>query len=159
MQFAGLQPDGRADLAYIDALIHAPLAAEYAPERLPEVPAGHVLLAPAYTYLTSNYRSRHQFWLDIRSTSWHQRFHQPLTHPYVLSRYGQPEDGWTDANEQQASCDLLARVVGGLAFRCSERVHLMASMLNISGQEDYGMLASALGRMNGWLGERAANER
>jgi hypothetical protein len=159
MQFAGLQPDGRADLAYIDALTHAPLAAEYAPERLPEVPAGHVLLAPAYTYLTSNYRSRHQFWLDIRSTSWHQRFHQPLTHPYVLSRYGQPEDGWTDANEQQASCDLLARVVGGLAFRCSERVHLMASMLNISGQEDYGMLASALERMNSWLGERAANER
>jgi hypothetical protein len=55
--------------------------------------------------------------------------------------------------------DLLARVVGGLAFRCSERVHLMASALNISGQEDYGMLAGALERMNGWLGERAANEQ
>jgi hypothetical protein len=158
VQFAGLQPDGRADQAYIDALTHAPLAAEYAPERLPEVPAGHVLLAPAYTYLSDDYRSRYQFWLDVRSTSWHQRFHQPLTHPYVLSRYGQPRDGWTDADEQQASRDLLARVVGGLAFRCSERIYLMASALNISGQEDYGMLASALERMNGWQGAYAHSE-
>jgi len=152
--FAGLQPadapearEAAVDLAYVSALTHNLLAAEYAPERLPEVPAGHVLLAPAYTYLTGEYRSRYQFWLDVRSTGWHQRFHQPLTHPYVLSRAGPPADGWTDAEEQRASRDLLARVVGGLAFRCHERVYLVASMLNISGQEEYGMLAGAIERL------------
>jgi hypothetical protein len=150
-QLAGLRAPGvhedALDLAYVEALTQRLLAAEYAPERLPEVPAGHVLLAPAYTYLTGGYRSRYQFWLDIRSPSWHQRFHQPLTHPYVLSRAGWTGDGWTDADEQRASRDLLARVVGGLAFRCHERVYLVASMLNISGQEEYGMLAGAIERL------------
>jgi hypothetical protein len=150
-QLAGLRAPGvhedALDLAYVEALTQRLLAAEYAPERLPEVPAGHVLLAPAYTYLTGGYRSRYQFWLDIRSPSWHQRFHQPLTHPYVLSRAGWTGDGWTDADEQRASRDLLARVVGGLAFRCDERIYLFASALNASGEEDDSMLAGALERM------------
>ncbi len=153
-QLAGLQPASTAeahedalDLAYVEALTQRLLAAEYAPERLPEVPASHVLLAPAYTYLTGGYRSRYQFWLDIRSPSWHQRFHQPLTHPYVLSRAGWAGDGWTDADEQRANRDLLARVVGGLAFRCDERIYLFASALNASGEEDDSMLAGALERM------------
>jgi hypothetical protein len=134
-------------LAYIIALTQNVLAAEYVPERLPELPTDQVLLAPAYTYLTGDYRSRHQFWLDINATSWHERFYQPLTHPYVLSRGWQPGARWTDDDEQRVGRELLARVVGGLAFRCSDRIHLAASELNVGGQEESGMLAQALQRL------------
>lgn len=130
--------------AYVFALMQNVLAAEYAPERTPEVSAGSVLLAPAYTYLTGDYRSRHQFWLDINALSWHERFYQPLTHPYVLSREWAPGRRWTDEDEQRAGRDLLARVVGGLAFRCRDKIYLAASELTVAGQEESGMLARAL---------------
>ncbi|MCL6512059.1 MAG: AAA family ATPase [Anaerolineae bacterium] len=134
-------------LAYITALTQNVLAAEYAPERSPEVPPDRVLLVPAYTYLTGDYRSRHQFWLDVNATSWHERFYQPLTHPYVLSRGWRPGTRWTDDDEQRVGRELLARVVGGLAFRCSDRIYLAAGELNVAGQEESGMLAQALRRL------------
>jgi len=134
-------------LAYITALTQNVLAAEYAPERSPEVPPDRVLLVPAYTYLTGDYRSRHQFWLDVNAASWHERFYQPLTHPYVLSRGWRPGTRWTDDDEQRVSRELLAWVVGGLAFRCSDRIYLAAGELNVAGQEESGMLAQALRRL------------
>ncbi len=146
----GLSPRPDADepmdvgQAYVTALMQNVLAAEYAPERASGAAEGDVLLAPVYTYLADDHRSRYQFWLDINAMSWHERFYQPLTHPYVLSRAWQPGMRWTDDDEQRARCDLLARVVGALAFRCSARVYLAASELNVAGQEESGMLARAL---------------
>ncbi|MFC1465607.1 MAG: UvrD-helicase domain-containing protein [Candidatus Brachytrichaceae bacterium NZ_4S206] len=136
-----------AGQAYVVALTQNVLAAEYAPERTPDVSEGGILLAPVYTYLTGDYRSRYQFWLDVNALSWHERFYQPLTHPYVLSREWSPGARWTDEDEQRASRDLLARVVGGLAFRCHERIYLAASELTVAGQEERGMLAQALRRL------------
>ncbi|MDW8352573.1 MAG: AAA family ATPase [Anaerolineae bacterium] len=138
--------DGKVDVgrAYIAALAQSTLAAEYVPERAPDVSGGGVLLTPAYTYLTGEYRSRYQFWLDVNALSWHERFYQPLTHPYVLSRDWAPGRRWTDEDEQRASRDLLARVMGGLAFRCRDKIYLAASELNVAGQEERGMLARAL---------------
>jgi len=145
-------------LAYIIALTQNVLAAEYVPERSPEVLPDQVLLVPAYTYLTGDYRSRYQFWLDVNATSWHERFYQPLTHPYVLSRGWRPGARWTDDDEQRAGRELLARMVGGLAFRCSDRVYLAASELNVAGQEETGMLAQALQRLE-IIGERMEDAR
>lgn len=136
--------DADAGRAYIAALAQNVLAAEYAPERTPDAPEGSVLLVPVYTFLADDYRARYQFWLDVHALSWHERFYQPLTHPYVLSRAWSPGMRWTDDDEQRASRDLLARVVGGLAFRCRDGICLAASELNVSGQEERGMLARAL---------------
>lgn len=133
-----------AGQAYIVALMQNVLAAEYAPERTPDVSEGSILLAPVYTYLTGDYRSRYQFWLNVNALNWHERFYQPLTHPYVLSREWSPGMRWTDDDEQRASRDLLARVVGGLAFRCRDKIYLAASGLTMAGQEESGMLAQAL---------------
>ncbi|BCX02619.1 MAG: hypothetical protein KatS3mg053_0557 [Candidatus Roseilinea sp.] len=133
-----------AGQAYLVVLTQNVLAAEYVPERTPEVSEGSILLAPAYTYLTGDYRSRYQFWLDVNALNWHERFYQPLTHPYVLSRAWAPGMHWTDDDEQRAGRDLLARVVGGLAFRCRDNIYLAASELNVAGQEESGMLARAL---------------
>ncbi|PJF47654.1 MAG: hypothetical protein CUN48_07500 [Candidatus Thermofonsia Clade 3 bacterium] len=133
-----------AGQAYVIALMQNVLAAEYAPERTPDVPEGSILLAPVYTYLTGNYRSRYQFWLNVNALNWHERFYQPLTHPYVLSREWSPGMRWTDDDEQRASRDLLARLVGGLAFRCGDKIYLAASRLTMAGQEESGMLAQAL---------------
>ena len=58
---------------------------------------GAVLLAPAYTFLMSNYPVDYQFWLDAGSSGWFERLFQPLTHPYVLGR------GWP----QSANRDLV----------------------------------------------------
>lgn len=147
----GSKPDGGramdAGQAYVVALTQNILAAEYAPERTPDASEGGILLVPVYTYLTGDYRSRYQFWLDVNALSWHERFYQPLTHPYVLSREWSPGARWTDGDEQRASRDLLARVVGALAFRCRDKIYLAASELNVAGQEERGMLAQALRRL------------
>jgi hypothetical protein len=147
-------------LAYINNLAQGLLAAQYAPERMPVVAGDDaandgegavnaVLLTPAYAYLTSDFRSRVQFWLDISATRWHDRLYQPLTHPYVLSRNWQKGRLWTDDDELAANRDMLARVVGGLAFRCSDEIVLASSQMDVSGMEESGMLNRAIQRV--WL--------
>jgi hypothetical protein len=148
-------------LAYLNMLSQGMLAAQYAPERLgtplfeggeggasetegADPDANAVLLAPIYSYLTGDFHSRCQFWLDINSTGWHERIYQPLTHPYVLSRQWRAGEVWTDDDEHKASRDMLGRVLGGLAFRCSGRIFLASSQLNVAGQEESGMLTRAL---------------
>jgi hypothetical protein len=153
-------------LAYINNLSMGLLAAQYAPERMPVVERDDstdkesadsamnaVLLTPAYAYLTSDFRSRVQFWLDISATRWHDRLYQPLTHPYVLSRNWKKGQLWTDEDELAANRDMLARVVGGLAFRCSDEIVLASSQMDVSGMEESGMLNRAIQRV--WLAQPA----
>jgi hypothetical protein len=147
-------------LAFINNLALGLLAAQYAPERMPVIASEEgnadadaamnaVLLTPAYAYLTSDFRSRVQFWLDVNATRWHDRLYQPLTHPYVLSRNWQKGQAWTDEDELNANRDMLARVVGGLAFRCSDEIVLASSQMDVSGMEESGMLNRAIQRV--WL--------
>ncbi|MDW8395863.1 MAG: hypothetical protein RMM31_06450 [Anaerolineae bacterium] len=143
------------DLAYVDLLQQEGFAAQYVPERVALLPDADVearrwpavLLAPAYAYLTNDLRSRIQFWLDINTTGWHERPYQPLTHPYVLSASWAPGQRWTDADELRVSRETLARVVGGLAYRCRERIYLASSQLTVSGQDESGQLLRALQRV------------
>ena len=58
-----------------------------------------VFIAPAYTFLISNYPVDVQFWLDVGNRSWAERLYQPLTHPYVLSRNWLMDKPWTDVEE------------------------------------------------------------
>lgn len=157
----GLSPQPRKSApldvgqAYVDMLTQGLLAAQFVPNSPPS-PKGRgvgvegenaVLLAPTFAYLTGDHRSRAQFWLDITSNGWHERIYQPLTHPYVLSRQWQRGQHWTDENELYANRDMLARLTGGLAFRCSEKIVLASSQLNVAGSEESGVLARAVQRV------------
>jgi hypothetical protein len=103
-----------------------------------------VILAPAYAYLTRGICSSYQFWLDLGSDGWWNRPNQPLTHPYVLSRrwpVGQP---WRDVEEEQVKRETLARIVQGLAARCTKGIYLAYSELGIGGEEQSGRLQRVL---------------
>lgn len=103
-----------------------------------------VLLAPAYTYLMSNRPVEVQFWLDIGSRGWFERLFQPLTHPYVLSRWWSVSQKWTDAEEYEASRQSLFRLATGLARRCRRKIVLCHSELGEQGFEQRGLLLYAI---------------
>lgn len=143
--------------AYLSLLSEGIMAAQYTPERITPGPSGSgdpnatenaVLLAPVYAYLTSNLTSRYQFWLDVNSLGWYERIHQPLTHPYVLSRQWQMGRVWTEDDEHRARRDMMSRVLRGLTYRCSGQIFIASSQLGISGQEDVGPLARAVQRVS-----------
>lgn len=149
------------DLEYITILSQGLLGAQYALEReqpAADLPGAHdILLAPVYAWLTSNFRSRYQFWLDTNSLGWYERIYQPLTHPYVLSRRWTPDApgmAWTEADERRERQAMLRRLVGGLLYRCSGQVFVASSRLGMSGQEEAGPLERALQRLiRQWTGD------
>lgn len=102
-----------------------------------------VLVAPAYTFLMMNRPVTVQFWLDIGSSGWYERLSQPLTHPFVLSRWWESGRVWSDADDVQYSRESLARLVTGLLHRCRERVYICLSELGESGFEQRGELLRA----------------
>ena len=160
----GVAPNESAAIDFVQLLSEGVMAAQYAPERVSDAEDDGVLLAPVYTYLTGDYRSQAQIWLDVNATGWYDRLFQPLTHPYVLSRRWQnisarlqvaPSEGgapaeadvkWTEADENAARQDMLRRVIAGLCARCGDRLFLASSQLGLSGQEEAGALARALQR-------------
>jgi hypothetical protein len=106
-----------------------------------------VLLAPAHTFLMMNQPATIQFWLDAGSGGWWERLFQPLTQPYVLSRSWERDRPWTDADDQAANQQTLARLVTGLLRRCRSRVFLGLSDLGESGFEQRGPLLKAIWKM------------
>ncbi|MEO6063685.1 MAG: hypothetical protein ABIQ99_17270 [Thermoflexales bacterium] len=155
----GIAPAQSIAADYVGLLSEGVMAAQYAPERESDGGGDGVLLAPVYTYLTGDYRSQAQIWLDVNASGWYDRIHQALTHPYVLSRAwqamrarfeaeGQAESAmrWSEEDEHLARQDMLRRVIVGLCDRCGERLYLASSQLGLSGQEEAGALARALQR-------------
>ncbi len=109
--------------------------------------ADSVLIAPAYTFLVSNRPVGYQFWLDIGSRRWFERFSQPLTHPYVLSKQWTPGDKWTDEREDEARREALYQLALGLIRRCRQRVYFGISELGENGYENQGELLQVFNRM------------
>jgi hypothetical protein len=72
---------------------------------------------------------------------------QPLTHPFVLSRWWLPGRVWSDADDVHYSREALGRLVSGLLHRCRERVYLCLSELGESGFEQRGELLRAFQRV------------
>jgi hypothetical protein len=106
-----------------------------------------VLLAPAHTFLMMNQPATIQFWLDAGSGGWWERLFQPLTQPYVLSRSWERDRSWTDADDQAANQQTLARLITGLLRRCRRRVFLGMSDLGEAGFEQRGPLLRAIWKM------------
>ena len=102
-----------------------------------------VLVAPAHTFLMMNRPVTVQFWLDPGSSGWYERLSQPLTHPFVLSRWWESGRIWSDADDVQYSKEALARLVSGLLRRCRERIYLGIAELGESGFEQRGELLRA----------------
>ncbi|HEY3289046.1 MAG TPA: UvrD-helicase domain-containing protein [Anaerolineae bacterium] len=150
---SGLQPGIDLAREYIETLGEDILAAQYAPEREPDIADDDaVLVMPAHTYLVSNFNSRYQFWLDINSQGWYERVYQPLTHPYVLSRRWVNGRVWTEEDEHRTGQLMLGKVLSGLTYHCSDRVYVATSQYSISGQEEDGPLARAIQRVIGAQG-------
>ena len=99
-----------------------------------------VLLAPAYTFLMSNRPVSIQFWLDISSRGWSERLNQPLTHPFVLSRYWDRNRQWTDVDEVETNQTTLSNLISGLLRRCRIKVYLGLSEFNEQGYDQRGPL-------------------
>jgi hypothetical protein len=106
-----------------------------------------VFIAPAYTFLISNYSVDVQFWLDIGNQSWSERLYQPLTHPYVLSRNWSAEKVWTDIEEVETGEQALFALVFGLLNRCRRKIYLGLSEYNEQGYEHRGTLLQAFHRI------------
>lgn len=102
-----------------------------------------ILVAPAHTFLMMNRAVNVQFWIDPGSSGWVQRLSQPLTQPYILSRHWEPGRLWMDADEVQAETESLARLAGGLLYRCREKIYLALSYLGEAGFEQRGTLLRA----------------
>lgn len=133
--------DSRIDSAfeYVRMVDEGILADQYdRPELRPEKPA--VLVAPAYTFLLSNYAVDYQFWINLDSPAWNRRLYQPLTQPYVLSAQWRPQDRWTDQHERETSREMLRRVITGLLRRCRRKVYLGFSRYDERGYENVGEL-------------------
>ena len=109
-------------------------------------PGEAVLIAPAHTFLLRGRSCAHQLWLDVGSTAWHRRIHQPLTNPYVLSRDWNANEVWSASWEARFETERLTGMVNGLIRRCTGTVHLFASELSAHGQEQRGELLAALGQ-------------
>jgi hypothetical protein len=127
---------------YIAMLADGVIAAQYL-EAWRSENKDAVLVAPAYTFLMMNRPATCQFWLDPGSDGWSQRVSQPLTHPYVLSRYWEPDRLWLDADEVEMETETLARLAGGLLARCREKIFPALSDLGASGYEQRGRLLRA----------------
>lgn len=131
---------------YIHMVDEGVIAAQYL-ESWSRTSDPYVLLAPAYTFLMSNYPVQYQYWLDISSRSWSERLSQPLTHPYVLSRAWPRDRIWSDADEVATSQDALYRLVVGLLNRCRQQVYLGLSDLGEQGFEQRGPLLRMINRI------------
>ncbi|MCW5873447.1 MAG: hypothetical protein KIS88_02250 [Anaerolineales bacterium] len=109
-------------------------------ENWQQISRSALLIAPAHTFLMLNRVVDFQFWLDIGSSAWHTRIHQPLTHPYVLSQGWSTDRFWTDQDEHRENRSHLRKIVLGLARRANEKVFLMSSQLSENGYENQGLL-------------------
>jgi hypothetical protein len=140
--FRSLGDFGSLGREYIQMLQDGVIAASYL-EGWQTEDKEAVLVAPAHTFLMMNRPVTVQFWLDIGSSGWYERLSQPLTHPFVLSRWWESGRVWSDADDVQYSKESLARLVTGLLHRCRERVHICLSELGESGFEQRGELLRA----------------
>ncbi|MBN1584601.1 MAG: hypothetical protein JXA89_28095 [Anaerolineae bacterium] len=109
--------------------------------------SGAVLMVPAYTFLMANRPVEVQFWLDIGSNGWWERLNQPLTHPYVLSRYWPEGKVWGDDDEFAARQLALGKLVLGLLRRCRKQVYWGIADLSEQGYEQRGPLLQTIQRM------------
>lgn len=131
--------------AYIELVESGALGALYLPAWT--VADEAVFVAPAYTFLMRNRAVDVQFWLDVGAEGWWRRIHQPLTHPYVLSRNWPKNKSWSDLEESKSRQESLRRLLIGLLRRTRRSVFLGLSDFGESGMEQQGPLLNLINRI------------
>ncbi|MEM8484410.1 MAG: UvrD-helicase domain-containing protein [Bacteroidota bacterium] len=142
--------------AYVDMVQQGVISAFYRIDWEEEDNA--VLITPAHTFLLKNRAYKHQIWLDVGSTSWHRRIQQPLTNPYVLTKYWQQGRKWNAEMEQFHEKERLTALVKGLLNRCSDVVLVCFSELSAYGQEQTGMMREVMNNVMRHLAVSPATE-
>ena len=128
---------------YVQMVREGVIADQYIRDWAEDTDEETVLLAPAYTFLMMNRPVTYQFWLNVGSSGWWERLYQPLTHPYVLTRYWNG-GVWTDEDEYYTQNAAMYRLVLGLVRRCRVGVYLGFSELGEQGYEQRGKLLGAV---------------
>ena len=136
---AGESPDRE----YVRMVADGVIAAQYAGAWDRDAD-GAVLLAPAWTFLMSNRRVDHQFWIDVAASGWSEPLQQPLTLPYVLSRGWPDGRRWSETEAEAAGRDWLYRLAVGLVRRCRTAIHLGLCDVNEQGAEHRGRFLRAI---------------
>ena len=128
---------------YVQMVENGVIAAQYL-QNPGDIMISSVSISPAYTFLMENRAVSYQFWLDIGSHGWAERLSQPLTHPFVLSRYWNSNQKWTDTHETQYIQQNILRLTSGLISRCRQHIYLCTSGINEQGNEQRGRLLTSL---------------
>ena len=119
------------------------IAAQYVDAREADAQEA-VLLTPAWTFLMSNRRVDHQFWIEVGARGWSEPLRQPLTQPYVLSRGWPAGRIWGEEDEAREGRDHLYRLAVGLVRRCRTAIHLGLCDVNEQGSEYRGRFLRAI---------------
>ena len=152
----GIAPEGKPiGQEYIEMVGRGLIAAQYL-RRWHVGSEDSVLVAPAYTFLMTNTPVEYQFWLDIGNRGWVERLYQPLTHPYVLSKWWEVGTKWTDEQEVAIRKSTLYRLIIGLVRRCRGKIYLGLSDLSENGYESQGELLNSIQRILRRLGKEDA---
>ena len=135
--------------AYVEMVQQGVISAFYSVdwEEDPEV----LLITPVHTFLLKNKSFNYQIWLDVGSTSWHKRIHQPLTNPYVLTRDWVKGKRWSSDLELHHETQRLSSLMQGLVNRCSDTLFFCFSELSAYGQEQTGVLREVMSNVMRYL--------
>ena len=129
---------------YIKMLTEGTVAAE--PLQAYSVPAGHLLLATPFAYLSARCSSEYQLWLDISGSGWYPSDVKELANPHVLVPGWPPGEQWTDRRSRLVRQANAARTARALVRRCRHRLVLAECDLGAWGEEQQGGgLATAFG--------------
>lgn len=131
------------DREYAATVADGLIAAQYVDARDADAEEA-VLLTPAWTFLMSNRRVDHQFWIEVGARGWSEPMRQPLTQPYVLSRGWPAGRVWGEEDEASEGRDHLYRLAVGLVRRCRTAIHLGLCDVNEQGSEHRGRFLRAI---------------
>ena len=132
-----------SDREYAATVADGLIAAQYVDARDSDTEEA-VLLTPAWTFLMSNRRVDHQFWIEVGARGWSEPMHNPLTQPYVLSRGWPAGRVWGEEDEAKEGRDHLYRLAVGLVRRCRTAIHLGLCDVNEQGSEHRGRFLRAI---------------
>ena len=131
------------DREYAATVADGLIAAQYVDARDGDTDEA-VLLTPAWTFLMSNRRVDHQFWIEVGARGWSEPLQQPLTQPYILSRGWPAGRAWGEEDEAREGRDHLYRLAVGLVRRCRTAIHLGLCDVNEQGSEYRGRFLRAI---------------
>lgn len=105
-----------------------------------EQPEGSILVSLTSAYLSMDRPVKYQFWLNVSSPRWWERFYGQLTNDAVLSPQWPEGAQWTGVHANNANDEHMTRQLCGLLCRCKSQIRAFASETSESGQDQRSKL-------------------